>query len=109
MATGSPGGNSIIAYTLKTLVGVLDWKISPQEAVNLPNVVARGDTVRIESERASAEMIQAMRDFGFEVKESAGENSGLSVVLRHDDGRLEGGVDPRREGTIGVIAAPSQR
>jgi gamma-glutamyltranspeptidase/glutathione hydrolase len=106
MATGSPGGNSIIAYTLKTLVGVLDWGLSPQEAVNLPNVVARGDTVRIESERASAEMLQAMRDRGFEVKESEGEISGLSVVLRHPDGRLEGGVDPRREGTIGSIAAP---
>jgi gamma-glutamyltranspeptidase/glutathione hydrolase len=51
-------------------------------------------------------MIQAMRDRGFKVSESEGENSGLSVVLRHPDGRLEGGVDPRREGTIGSIAAP---
>ncbi|WOJ97267.1 gamma-glutamyltransferase family protein [Congregibacter brevis] len=103
MATGSPGGNSIIAYTLKTLVGVIDWELTPQEAVNLPNVVARGDTVRVESARASAEMLESMRAFGFQIKESAGENSGLSVILRHDDGSLEGGVDPRREGTIATI------
>jgi gamma-glutamyltranspeptidase/glutathione hydrolase len=103
MATGSPGGNSIIAYTLKTLVGVLDWKMSPQEAVNLPNIVARGDTVRIESSRASPALIAAMREHGFKVKESAGETSGLSVVLRHPDGKLQGGVDPRREGTIARI------
>ncbi|WOJ92635.1 gamma-glutamyltransferase [Congregibacter variabilis] len=103
MATGSPGGNSIIAYTLKTLVGVIDWGLTPQEAVNLPNVVARGDTVRVESARASAEMLDAMREFGFTIKESAGENSGLSMILKHDDGRLEGGVDPRREGTIATI------
>lgn len=105
MATGSPGGNSIIAYTLKTLVGVIDWGLSPQAAVNLPNVVARGDTVRVESERASPEMLAAMRAVGFTIKESAGENSGLSVILRHDDGQLEGGVDPRREGTIATVAA----
>lgn len=105
MATGSPGGNSIIAYTLKTLVGIIDWGLSPQEAVNLPNVVARGDTVRVESERASPEMLAAMRAFGFTIKESAGENSGLSVILRHGNGQLEGGVDPRREGTIATVAA----
>ncbi len=103
LATGSPGGNSIIAYTSKTLVGMLDWGMTPQEAVNLPNVVARGDTVRIESARATPEFIQAMRDHGFTVRESEGENSGLSVVYRHPDGRLEGGVDPRREGTIVII------
>jgi gamma-glutamyltranspeptidase/glutathione hydrolase len=103
LATGSPGGNSIIAYTLKTLIGVIDWELSPQEAINLPNVVARGDKVRIEAGRASPEMLAAMRGFGFAVNKPSGENSGLSMILRHDDGRLEGGVDPRREGTIAVI------
>jgi gamma-glutamyltranspeptidase/glutathione hydrolase len=105
MATGSPGGNSILAYTLKTLVGVLDWGLSPQDAVNLPNVVARGDTVRIESDRASEAFIANMRERGFDVQESAGENSGLSVVVRHASGQLEGGVDPRREGTIERVQA----
>jgi len=103
MATGSPGGNSIIAYTAKTLVGVLEWGLSPQQAVNLPNLVARGDKVRIESERASADLVVGLRDYGFQVRESAGENSGLSMVMRHPDGRLEGGVDPRREGVIELV------
>ena len=102
MSTGSPGGTSIISYTLKTLVGVLDWQLTPQEAVDLPNMVAHGDTVRIESERASAELIQSLNNYGFNVQESAGENSGLSVILRNPEGNLVGGVDPRREGTIGV-------
>ena len=103
MATGSPGGNSIIAYTAKTLVGVLAWNLSPQQAVELPNLVARNDKVRIEKDRASAEQIEALRAFGFDLKESAGENSGLSVVYRHADGKLEGGVDPRREGVIEAV------
>lgn len=104
LATGSPGGNSILAYTAKTLVGMLDWGMTAQEAINLPNVVARGDSVRIETARATPEFIQAMRDRGFQVKESAGENSGLSIIRRHADGSLEGGVDPRREGVITTIA-----
>ena len=103
MATGSPGGNSILAYTAKTLLAVLDWGLSAQQAVALPNLVGRGDKVRIESERASSELISGLRDYGFEVKESAGENSGLSVVVRLADGQLEGGVDPRREGVIEVV------
>jgi gamma-glutamyltranspeptidase/glutathione hydrolase len=102
MATGSPGGNSIIAYTLKTLVGVLSWGLDPQAAVALPNLVARGDLVRIEAERASPELLTALRNYGFEVRESQGENSGLSVIVRFADGSLVGGVDPRREGTIGI-------
>jgi gamma-glutamyltranspeptidase/glutathione hydrolase len=103
MATGSPGGNSIIAYTAKTLVGVLGWGLSPQQAVNLPNMVSRGEQIRIEKERASVKLIMGLRDFGYEVNESAGENSGLSVVVKARDGTLQGAADPRREGVVELI------
>lgn len=103
MATGSPGGNSIIAYTAKTLVGVFEWNLSPQQAVELPNMVARNNKVRIEKSKASDKLIEGLKETGFNVQESAGENSGLSVVLKHSDGRLEGGVDPRREGVIEIV------
>ena len=66
-------------------------------------MVARGNKVRIEKDRASSELIQGLRDYGYEVKESAGENSGLSVVVRLPDGQLQGGVDPRREGVVEVV------
>ena len=102
LSTGSPGGNSIISYTLKTLVALLDWELSPQQAVDLPNIVARGDSIRIEQDRASADLINTLHNYGFNVTESQGENSGLSVIMRMPDGHLEGGADSRREGTIGV-------
>ncbi len=104
MATGSPGGSSIIAYTAKTLVGVLDWGLSPQEAVNLPNVVARRGKVRVEASRADAALVEGLQNLGFNVKESSGENSGLSVVYRDQAGHLVGAADPRREGTIATVA-----
>jgi gamma-glutamyltranspeptidase/glutathione hydrolase len=103
MATGSPGGNNIIAYTAKTLVGVFDWGLSPQDAVDLPNIVARGETVRLEKDAAPDSLIKALKDFGLNVDASRGENSGLSVILRKPDGTLEGAADKRREGVIGTL------
>ncbi len=42
-ALGSPGGSSILAYNAKALVGLLAWKLPLQQAIDLPNVIARGD------------------------------------------------------------------
>lgn len=103
LATGSPGGNNIIAYTVKTLVGVFEWGMSPQAAVDLPNMVARGATVRLEKDLAPIALIDGMRELGFDVDASRGENSGLSVIKRHADGTLEGAADKRREGVIGEL------
>jgi len=103
MATGSPGGNNIIAYTVKTLVGVFEWGLDPQAAVDLPNMVARGKTVRLEKGAAPESLISAMRNMGFNVDASRGENSGLSVIMRKSDGTLEGAADKRREGVIGTL------
>lgn len=103
MAVGSPGGRNIISYVAKTVVGIMSWGLSPQEAINLPNMVAKTEQVRIERHRAKPEIIQALRDFGYNVYESEGEISGLSAVLKLKDGTLQGGVDPRREGTVGIL------
>ena len=35
MATGSPGGGTIIQYVVKTLVGVLDWGLDAQQATSM--------------------------------------------------------------------------
>jgi gamma-glutamyltranspeptidase / glutathione hydrolase len=104
MITGSPGGNSIVGYVAKTLVAVLDWGRSAQEAVSLPNVIARGQTVRVETSDPTAganatgkAWAKTLTDFGFKVQEVTGEVSGLHVIVARAD-RYEGGADPRREG-----------
>jgi len=100
MVTGSPGGNSIPAYTAKTVLGIVDWGMTVQEAVNFPNIIARGDTVRVEIglEHGQAQADQ-LRAAGYTVQETDGENSGLHVILVTGDG-LVGAADPRREGTV---------
>jgi gamma-glutamyltranspeptidase/glutathione hydrolase len=98
MITGSPGGNSIIGYVSKTLVGVLDWGMTAQQASAAPNVVARGPVVSIETANETGKQwSKFLSDAGFRIREVAGENSGLNLIVVRDD-RLEGGADPRREG-----------
>ena len=98
MVTGSPGGNSIIAYVSKTIVGVMDWGLSAQEAVDLPNIIARGDSVGVEVDvDGGPEAAEILRNLGYNVQERTGENSGLHVIVVREDG-LEGAADPRREG-----------
>jgi gamma-glutamyltranspeptidase/glutathione hydrolase len=98
MITGSPGGNSIIGYVSKTLVAVLDWGATAQQASSLPNVVARGPVVSVETaDDTGKQWSKFLSDAGFRIREVAGENSGLNLIVVRPD-RLEGGADPRREG-----------
>ena len=100
LATGSPGGASIIAYVSKTLVGMLDWGLTPLEAIELPNVVGRGDIIRME-ETFSPELADELRAISFTLDANRTENSGLHIIRRLEDGALIGGADPRREGVVG--------
>jgi gamma-glutamyltranspeptidase/glutathione hydrolase len=96
MALGSPGGNSIVAYVAKALIGLLDWKLSPEAAFALPNLVARGASVSVEK-GADPKIVAALRAAGLSVQTDQGEVSGLHAVVRVPGGYL-GGADPRREG-----------
>lgn len=98
-AVGSPGGNSIFAYVFKTVVGVLDWKLSMQDAIALPNVVARGDSYSAETNLFPPGVAQGLLAKGINLGDPRGENSGLHGVLVKD-GKLTGGADPRREGVV---------
>ena len=103
MVTGSPGGNSIVAYTAKSIVGVLAWGKTPQEAVALPNVIARGESVGVEVDREGGQDVaDDLKALGYNVEERRGENSGLHVILVTEDG-LQGGADPRREGVATAL------
>lgn len=99
-ALGSPGGPAIIAYNLKTLVGVLDWHMSMQDAINLPNVVAKGDAIRVEVNRMDPKIEAGLKAMGYHLTEVQGEASGLNGLLRQKGGGFAGGTDPRREGVV---------
>jgi len=101
-AVGSPGGNAIPAYVAKTLVGVLDWGLPMQQAMDLPNLVARGPDFNGEAQKFSPEILAALKARGIEVKRGAGEESGIHGVMIVN-GRFVGGADGRREGAARTV------
>ncbi|GIU68030.1 gamma-glutamyltransferase [Candidatus Phycosocius spiralis] len=98
LAVGSPGGNAIIAYVSKAIIGMLDWNLTPQEAVALPNMIARTIPVAVERSRANPKLIQSLEALGHTFRDGGGaEGSGLHAIRLTPQG-LVGGADPRREG-----------
>ncbi len=102
MSVGSPGGAMIIHFTAKTLYGVLNWGLSPQQAISLPNFGSVGGPLVLEGGRFAPATLAALRERGHEVKEQA-LTSGLQAVVRQNkSSRSEwiSGADPRREGVV---------
>lgn len=97
-AIGSPGGSAIPAYIAKTLVGLLYWHLPLQDAVDLPNLVARGKRFNGEAPRFPPAVREALARRGVDIQSGSGEDSGLHGVFRRDDGSFEWAADPRREG-----------
>ena len=108
-ALGSPGGSAILEYNAKTLVGLLAWKLSLQQAVELPNLIARGDTFSGELNKFTPALVAGLRERGVDLKPGHAENSGLHALLRHPDGTYEGAADSRREGVARMLPTPQKQ
>jgi gamma-glutamyltranspeptidase/glutathione hydrolase len=102
MSGGSPGGALIIHYTAKTLYGVLNWGLTPQQAINLPNFGSNNGPTLLEEGRFAPATLQALRARGAEVRE-VDMTSGLQAITRSQPPSQpvwQGGADPRREGIV---------
>ncbi len=99
-AIGSPGGSRIPGYVLLTLVGVLDWGMDVQDAIDLPRFLTRNGDVEVEAiedVESLAPVIAALKAKGHEIGEPRTMGSGLHGIKITGRG-LEGGADRRREG-----------
>jgi len=96
MIVGSPGGSAIINYVAKTLVGVLDWGLDPQAAIDLPNIGSRNGPTELERDTSAVALQPKLEALGEETR-VIDENSGLQAIVRTRQGWI-GGADPRREG-----------
>ncbi|MDD5325820.1 MAG: gamma-glutamyltransferase [Polaromonas sp.] len=102
MSAGSPGGALIIHYTAKTLYGVLNWGLLPQQAIDLPNFGSLGGPTLLEENRFAPATVEALKARGAEVREM-NMTSGLQAIARgqaHGASLWLGGADPRREGVV---------
>lgn len=105
---GSPGGSVIIQFVVKTIVGMLDWGLDPQQATsmvdfgaaNTPKTNVGGEHPIIDtSDNGDHDpLVTGLRELGHQV-DLADQSSGLSALIYADTG-LIGGADPRREGLV---------
>jgi gamma-glutamyltranspeptidase/glutathione hydrolase len=96
MTIGSPGGSLIITYVAKTLIGLLDWKLDMQRAIDLPNYGSRNGPTEIEKGTELEDVAASLKAMGHEVR-AIDMTSGVQGIRRVKGG-WEGGADPRREG-----------
>ena len=116
-AIGSPGGSAIIQYTAKSILGMTDWGLNVQQAINLPNFGAQTNATT-SIEKGSVIDTAAIRDGlkarGHTVAQTDTFTSGLHGAVYNGvrgngtpglfarnpgAGTFAGGADPRREGT----------
>ncbi len=96
LTVGSAGGARIIGDTFQALVGMLDWNLSPQAALDLPRVINMNGPTELEDKGDLPAEADALRKLGHEVKVRS-HHGGLTAIRRKGDG-WEGGADPRRDG-----------
>jgi gamma-glutamyltranspeptidase/glutathione hydrolase len=100
-SVGSPGGSQIIEYVAKTAVGLLDWSLDAQAAINLPNFGSRNGPTELERGQFSPVLIRTLKEKGHSISE-IDMTSGTQAIVRVNDAQgnasLAGGADPRREG-----------
>ena len=100
LAVGAAGGSTIPAQVIKTIIGVLDFHLSAQDAVALPMIYAPGDTIYVESGANSLEpMIPQLRALGHADVELLPPGTFKANAIGWLNGRWVGGADPRSEGT----------
>lgn len=98
MVVGAPGGWSISSAVSQSISNVIDFGMSPTEAVSAPRLHSEGTPVYCEL-RVPRRTVEAMRGMGMEVVHSNHNYdpafASVQLAMR-DEGRFKGGADPRR-------------
>jgi gamma-glutamyltranspeptidase/glutathione hydrolase len=96
LVIGSPGGGRIIPYVAQAILGVLDWGLNMQQAIDLGHVVNLNGRTELEAGTPVAGLKDDLAARGHDVVVTV-QDSGLQGIQIGPDG-LVGGSDPRREG-----------
>jgi len=96
LAVGAAGGNTIIAQVAKAIVGVVDWKLSAQQAISLGLIYAPGPGGAAERATQAEAMLPQLAALGEHLQVAS---LGLKAnAIEQVGGRWIGAADPRSEG-----------
>jgi gamma-glutamyltranspeptidase/glutathione hydrolase len=81
----------------RLLTNMLDYGLSPQEAIDAPRLFCRDGTLEVE--RGYGDAVRArLAEIGHRVIVPEAAIGGAQAILIHPNGLLEGGSDPRKDG-----------
>ena len=100
LVLGAPGGTYITMGVLQTLINVIDFGMSAQEAVSAPRFCTTSDVIDI-TNRILRKTEKALVEKGYEVRRSPHSYHFAGVqAIRNIDGQWDGGSDPARDGMV---------
>ncbi|MCP4459739.1 MAG: gamma-glutamyltransferase [Cytophagales bacterium] len=97
IVAGTPGGSTIITSVFQTILNVIDYDMTMQDAVNAPRAHHQWmpDMLYIEKGRLSESLINELEQIGHEINERKYIGK-MDCILVRDDATLEGGSDRMR-------------
>ena len=105
IVVGAPGGSVIISAVLQSILNIVDFGMSPLEAVTVPRIHCEGRALHAEA-RVQGSVCRDLVKRGHDIKQSAISFDPLMsrahVVQIAQDGSWRGGADPRGGGGMAV-------
>jgi len=104
--TGTPGGSTIITTVLQTVMNVIDFGMSVNQAVQAPRVHHQHlpDQIYWEAGGLDPAVVAALEGLGHTMVERRGTSGDVQAILRLPDGTFTAFSDPRLGGT--AVALP---
>ena len=100
LVLGSPGGGKIISTVANILMGVIDYGLNIQEAVNAPRFHHQWmpDTLRAENVGLSPDTLKLLETRGHKIEAGGAWSDGECIAIDLANGERLGASDPRFEG-----------
>jgi gamma-glutamyltranspeptidase/glutathione hydrolase len=97
MPFGVMGGQYQSNGHIRLVSNMLDYGMSIQDAIDAPRAFAEAGQLKIERGYAP-EVVQRLADLGHKVTQDMPAIGGAQAIFIHDNGVLEAGSDPRKDG-----------
>jgi gamma-glutamyltranspeptidase / glutathione hydrolase len=101
MVVGTPGGSTIITSVFQTILNVLEFGMSAESAVSSPRFHHQWvpDFISIEKDKFNPEVLKKLEEKGHVIR-TRGAIGRVEAIVVTDNGKLQGGADPRGDDDV---------